>query len=249
METDLYEFPDETIVYVPLLPKAKLSDSIKAVNRLASVRLAAIPHLAARNMPSTGATDEWLAELSSMGCNRLMLVAGDGGGNGPYKDTLDVLGSGLLEKYGFSNIGVAGHPDGHVHAADSRVRAALEIKNSYAIEHKINMWIVTQFFLDMESFSHWLDDWEEYFGNLPVHIGLAGRVSIHTLVKYAIRCGIVTSARFMAQNPRFGRSPESMLEDYRLYCGHRPRVRGLHLFPFGDTAAAAKWVGRNESKI
>ena len=122
-------FAEGTEIYLPFLHGDDLPLSVTAAKKIQAEGMVSTPHLAARSVPSASQLDEWLDELSEAGCHRLMLIAGDPlAHRGPYRDTLDVLNSGLLEKHGFTHLGVAAHPDGHLHASESDVRSALEIK-------------------------------------------------------------------------------------------------------------------------
>ena len=185
-----------------------------------------------------------------------MLIAGDPlAHQGPYRDTLDVLSSGLLEKHGFTHLGVAAHPDGHAHASESDVRSALEIKKAYAREKDVHMWVVTQFVFDMTNFAKWLDDWEEAFDFLPIHVGLAGPSSLAILMRYAARCGVATSVKMLLTNRNSRRlmsswNPDDQLKELYELCGNHVsrRLKGLHLFPFGGLESAARWLEQMAGK-
>jgi methylenetetrahydrofolate reductase (NADPH) len=243
-------FAEGTEIYLPLLRGDDLNLSVTAAKKILGERMVATPHLAARSVPGASQLDEWLHELAEAGCNRLMLIAGDPlTHQGPYRDTLDVLSSGLLEKHGFIYLGVAAHPDGHVHASESDVRSALEIKKTYAREKNVHMWVVTQFVFDMTNFAKWLDEWQEAFDFLPLHVGLAGPSSLASLMRYAARCGVATSVKMLLTNRNSRRlmsswNPDDQLKELYELCGNHVsrRLKGLHLFPFGGLESAARWL-------
>ena len=249
-------FAEGTEIYLPLLHGDDLHLSVTAAKKVRAEGMVATPHLAARSVPDASQLDEWLHELSEAGCHRLMLIAGDPlAHRGPYRDTLDVLRSGLLEKHGFIYLGVAAHPDGHLHASESDVRSALEIKKAYAREKGIHMWLVTQFVFDMANFANWLDAWEEAFDFLPIHVGLAGPSSLASLMRYAARCGVATSVKMMLTNRNSRRlmgswNPDDQLKELYELCGDHVsrRLKGLHLFPFGGLERAARWLDAGEDK-
>lgn len=249
-------FAEGTEIYLPLLRGDDLNLSVTAAKKIHSERMVATPHLAARSVPGASQLDEWLHELAEAGCNRLMLIAGDPFTHqGPYRDTLDVLSSGLLEKHGFIHLGVAAHPDGHVHASESVVRSALEIKKAYARDKDVHMWVVTQFVFDMTNFAKWLDEWEEAFDFLPIHVGFAGPSSLASLMRYAARCGVATSVKMMLTNRNSRRlmsswSPDDQLKELYELCGNHviKRLKGLHLFPFGGLEKAARWLDAGEGE-
>jgi len=245
-------FAEGTEIYLPLLRGDDLNLSVIAAKKILGERMVATPHLAARSVPDASQLDEWLHELAEAGCNRLMLIAGDPlAHQGPYRDTLDVLSSGLLEKHGFTHLGVAAHPDGHVHASESDVRSALEIKKAYARDKDVHMWVVTQFVFDMTNFAKWLDEWEEAFDFLPIHVGLAGPSSLASLMRYAARCGVATSVKMLLTNRNSKRlmgswNPDDQLKELYELCGNHVsrRLKGLHLFPFGGLESAARWLDK-----
>ena len=247
-------FAEGTEIYLPLLRGDDLNLSVTAAKKILDERMVATPHLAARSVPDASQLDEWLHELAEAGCNRLMLIAGDPlAHQGPYRDTLDVLSSGLLEKHGFTHLGVAAHPDGHVHASETDVRSALEIKKAYAREKDVHMWVVTQFVFDMTNFAKWLDDWEEAFDFLPIHVGLAGPSSLAILMRYAARCGVATSVKMLLTNRNSRRlmsswNPDDQLKELYELCGNHVsrRLKGLHLFPFGGLERAARWLDEGD---
>ena len=249
-------FAEGTEIYLPFLHGDDLPLSVTAAKKIQAQGMIATPHLAARSVPSASQLDEWLDELSEAGCHRLMLIAGDPlAHRGPYRDTLDVLSSGLLEKHGFIHLGVAAHPDGHLHASESDVRSALEIKKAYARDKGVHMWLVTQFVFDMANFANWLDAWEEAFDFLPIHVGLAGPSSLASLMRYAARCGVATSVKMMLTNRNSRRlmsswNPDDQLKELYEVCGDRAirRLKGLHLFPFGGVERAARWLDAGEYK-
>ena len=111
------------------------------------------------------------------------------------------------------------------------------------------MWVVTQFVFDMTNFAKWLDDWEEAFDFLPIHVGLAGPSSLAILMRYAARCGVATSVKMLLTNRNSRRlmsswNPDDQLKELYELCGNHVsrRLKGLHLFPFGGLESAARWL-------
>jgi methylenetetrahydrofolate reductase (NADPH) len=239
-----------TQVYLPQLPGSSMDDSLKAVEIITRNRLAATPHLAARSVPSPEALDSWLGALTDLGCHRIFLIAGDPNQqSGPYKDSLQLLESGLLEKHSIRHIGVAGHPDGHEHVDAIKLKDALAQKRAYATAHGVDMWVVTQFMFDIPLLSRWLNEWDESLATLPVHIGIAGPANMITLLRYAARCGVTASAKVLAKNPASMKllgswNPDGQMEEIEQRCGDKigERIGGIHLFPFGGLKKAAGWL-------
>ncbi len=234
--------PAGTCVYLPFLPRGSLTETVAACRQLAAEGLLPVPHVTARAAASRAKLDEQLARLAAAGATSLLLVAGDRRRPaGPFKSTLDVLDTGLLQAHGFAEIGVAGHPEGHPVAGPRTLIDALRRKAAYAAGTGTRMWIVTQFAFAADPVIDWLERLRQAGIELPVRIGLPGPAKAQTLLRYALQCGVGASARMLAQRPDavtrlLGRwTPESMLLPLARYrsCHPAAGIAGVHVFPFG----------------
>lgn len=234
--------PPGTGVYVPYLPRASMADTVGACRQLAAAGFRAVPHVTARAASSRAKLDEQLARLEETGAKSLLLIAGDRRRPaGPFKSTLDVLDTGLLQAHGFDEIGVAGHPEGHPSADERILVEALHRKAAYAADTGARMWIVTQFAFSAEPVIDWLERLRQEGIELPVRVGLPGPAKPQTLLRYALQCGVGASSRMLARRPDavthlLGRwTPEAMLPPLARYQSERPAagVAGIHVFPFG----------------
>ena len=50
---------------------------------------------------------------------------------GPFPDTISLLETGIFDKYGISEIGIAGHPEGSPDIPDLEIKKALLLKNKF----------------------------------------------------------------------------------------------------------------------
>ncbi len=244
-----------TAVYVPYLPRADFADTIAACRHLVGEGLCPVPHLAARTIPSRRQLGNWLSELAAAGVDSVFLIAGDTTKPcGPFADTLQVLDTGLLQQHGFRKVGIGGFPEGHPHADAAAARRALALKTAYARDTGTEMWVVTQFAFEAEAVVAWLRALREDGCMLPVRIGVPGPTQLHTLLAFALRCGIGTSAKALAQGPSAVRklasrwSPDALVEGLArgLLADERvdalAPVAGLHVFPFGGLRQSAEWL-------
>jgi len=237
-------------VYVPFLPGAEFSETIAACKILMQQGLCAVPHLPARKIGSTAQVADWLAELRTIGCTDLFLVAGDTIGRaGPYFDTLELLDSGVVIDHGFRHIGVAGHPESHPVADAATLADALRSKRDYALSTGTTMWVVTQFVFQAEVFLQWLDRHREVIEPMSVQFGFPGPSSLGTLLKYAHLCGVATSLRALGRRPSLVSlatdwHPGAMLEAVCHYAEEFPAtpLQGCHLFPFGGLKQSIEWL-------
>ena len=106
-----------------------------------------VPHLAARSLRDTDQLSSLLtAYTSRCGVNEVLVI---GGGVdqpvGAFSDSIQVLDTGLIQRYGIQNVGVAGHPEGSPDITHSEIAEALAAKNTLAKRDGLNMYIETQF--------------------------------------------------------------------------------------------------------
>jgi methylenetetrahydrofolate reductase (NADPH) len=240
-----------TAVYVPYLPRAQFADTISACRHLVREGLVPVPHLAARAIPSRRQLDDWLGELAAAGADSLFLIAGDTSKpRGPFSDTLQILETGLLQRHGFNRIGIGGFPEGHPHADTTALRRALAFKTAYARETGTEMWFVTQFVFEAEPVAAWLQGLRDEGFALPVRIGIPGPAQLRTLLAFALRCGMGTSAKALVQRPEIAAklanrwSPDTLVSSLACGCLADPStpILGIHVFPFGGIRQSAEWL-------
>lgn len=232
--------PPATRVYVPWLPRAAAADAVRACAALSREGFAPVPHIAVRAIGSRARLDDHLGRFAEAGARSILLIAGDRPrAAGPFASTLDVLGSGLLERNGFAEIGVAGHPEGHPVADERMLLGALRAKQEYARATGGTVRIVTQFAFVAAPVTEWLQRLRAEGIGLPVRIGVPGPAKPKTLLRYALSCGVAASSRLLARRPDaairlLGRwTPDTMLSPLALHAEGDGQVEGVHVFPFG----------------
>ena len=244
------QLPARSAVYVPFPPRGRWADTVAACERAGAAGMRPVPHLPARSVRSSDELDDRLSALVEAGADALMLVAGDREvPAGPYPDTPALLDSGRLAEHGVVRLGVASYPERHPLVAQADLDEALRRKMEYARRTETELWLVTQFVFSAAPALAWLARTREAGCTLPVRIGVPGPVALRTLIDYAVRSGVVASARALKRTPGLARlagrwSPRPValaLADHLAARGHAPAV-GLHLYTFGGLAAAADWL-------
>jgi methylenetetrahydrofolate reductase (NADPH) len=238
-------------VYVTFLPGADYKDSVAAAKRLREQGLEPVPHFAARSI--TGATQfqDYLERVTGeAGVSRVLTIAGGVDKPlGPYSDSMQLLDSGLFDKYGISSIGVAGHPEGSPDISDQAIRDALKWKNAFAERSDAALYILTQFCFEAGPIIAW-DRMLNAEGNkLPVRIGVPGIAKLSTLINYAVACGVGNSIRFLKRQGAGvtgllrHQTPEKLVRDLAAYAASDPdcSIDGVHMYPLGGLAKTAKW--------
>ncbi|MEM7071125.1 MAG: methylenetetrahydrofolate reductase, partial [Pseudomonadota bacterium] len=160
-----------TIVYVTFLPGSDWHDTLECVKRLKTQNMRPVPHISARSTLSKTVLDESLARYRDEGCDQLLLIAGAlEKPLGPFKDTIDILDTGLIQSYGYQKIGVAGHPEGSPDMSKQAICEALMAKNAFARETNLDLHIVTQFCFEFDPLIKWQKELAEWGNQLPIHI-------------------------------------------------------------------------------
>jgi methylenetetrahydrofolate reductase (NADPH) len=244
-------FAAGTEVTITFLPGDNYRHNIETASVLRRAGFNPVPHIAAREMPSREALDDFLARArGEADVTRILLIAGDvAAARGPFKSSFDVRASGLIEARGIARVSLAGYPEGHPYLPADAAFGGLEAWRDWGQQTKIRVDVVTQFCFESAPILGWIGEFDARGIDLPVIVGLAGPASPATLTKFALRCGIGNSIRSLrSQIGRFGRlladtGPDDVVRGLR----SAPReatasIAGFHLFPFGGLRKAAEWL-------
>jgi methylenetetrahydrofolate reductase (NADH) len=244
-------FSAGTEVTITFLPGDNYRHNIDTASALRRAGFNPVPHIAAREMPSREALDDFLSRArGEADAKRILLIAGDvAAAKGPFKSSLDVCASGLIEARGFARLSIAGHPEGHPYLAAAGTFKALQAWRDWGQLKNIDVDIVTQFCFESAPILGWIAELDARGIDLPVIVGLAGPATPATLTKFALRCGVGNSMRALrAQIGRFGRlltdtGPDDVMRGLRAAPeAATASIAGFHLFPFGGLRKAAEWT-------
>jgi methylenetetrahydrofolate reductase (NADPH) len=244
-------FRPGTDVTITFLPGDNYRHNVETAAALRRAGYNPVPHVAAREMPSREALDDFLTRArGEAGVTRILLIAGDvAAAKGPFKSSLDVRASGLIETHGFVSMSIAGHPEGHPFLEPSRAFNVLETWRDWGRQTNIRIDVVTQFCFESAPILEWIGELDARGGGLPVIVGLAGPATPATLMKFALRCGIGNSMRSLrGQIGRFGRlltdtGPDDVMRGLQSAPGNaKASIAGFHLFPFGGLRKTGDWL-------
>jgi methylenetetrahydrofolate reductase (NADPH) len=238
-------------VSITFLPGDNYRHNVETAAALRSAGFNPVPHIAAREIASREALDDFLRRLrGEAGVTRMLLIAGDVAiARGPFKSSRDVAASGLIEAHGYSRVSVAGHPEGHPWLDPLHAMEGLATWRAWGRERRIELDIVTQFCFEPTPLVSWLAELRRAAVDLPVIIGLAAPATPATLMTFALRCGIGQSIRAVRnQIGRYGRlltdaGPDDVVRG--LLAAPRDStagIAGFHLFPFGGLRKAGNWL-------
>ena len=247
-----YILPPGTTVYVTLLPGSTIDDTLSICERLASEGFHPVPHFAARQIPNRRKLENSLVRFrDSVGSDQILALAGTSlTPVGSFENSMQLLETGLFEKYGVRSIGVAGHPEGSPDISDADLESAIRWKNEFAKRTDADLYLVTQFCFEAQPVVRWERALRESGNALPIHIGVPGVATIGTLIKHAKACGIGNSMKFLNKQARSAAkllansAPDRLLQDLAAYRINNPEcsIQKLHVYPLGGLRKSAEWL-------
>jgi methylenetetrahydrofolate reductase (NADPH) len=239
-----------TPVAVTFLPGEDAEARIDATLAVRALGFEPMPHFSARRIPSADEFAQYLgAVVVRAGVRRCFVVAGDPPvPQGPFADSMSLIGSGLFEGAGVEAIGIGGHPEGHPIMSPDQCWAVLDEKVAAIAERGMAPLIVTQFAFDADPVLTWLATLRRRGISVPVRIGIPGPAGIKRLLRFAAHCGVGATASVMK---KYGVSigtllgtagPDKLVNSFA--AGLSPdhgKVR-LHFYPFGGLKPTAQWI-------
>ena len=244
--------PPGATVFITFLPGSNFADTIAAAIRLRREGFNPVPHFAARSLPSRAFLDESLARLTGdAGVDQVLLIGGAlTQPLGEFSNTMQLLDTGLFDRYGIPRIGIAGHPEGSPDIPDAQIRTALAWKNAFAERTGASLYIVTQFCFEAAPVIAWDRRIQSEGNRLPVYIGIPGLASLKALIGHARACGVGPSMRFLTRQARnvakllTVSAPDRLVTGLAAYQATDPGcgIRGVHVYPLGGLRKSARWT-------
>ena len=242
-----------TSVNVTFLPGSDPMDTIAVSKRLKDDGMNAIPHIAARSLKSAEQLDELVAAMTSQAGVDEVLVIGGGVDNpvGDFSSSMEVLATGILQKYGIQRIGVSGHPEGSPDISDAEIADALAWKNEFATKEGLQLYIETQFCFEADMVLDWERKIRADGNKLPIRVGIPGPATIKTLFRFAQISGIGPSMRFVAKQAKNVAKLMTVQSPHLLLAGLAEGmandkdclVQHFHYYPFGGFVKTAAYAG------
>ncbi len=225
-------------------------DIVAACVKLRRAGFTPMPHIAARRLASfTQARDFLRRAAVEAEVRDVLIIGGDPAHSvGPFRDTLELLATGLVEDHGVRHVAFAGYPEGHPsidrHSLDKALRAKLALARARGLEASL----ITQFGFEAAPIERWIRSLRDDDILCPIRIGIAGPASVATLAKFAVRCGIGASLRALGRGQTaFARilveaTPDALI-DALAAAEHRDApIGGLHFFTFGGVRRTTAWI-------
>jgi methylenetetrahydrofolate reductase (NADPH) len=237
-------------------PGSPIEDIVSLSVRFKQAGMRPVPHIIARKLSSRDQLASSLEALRKAGIDEALCIAGDiVVDNHAYDSSIEVLRTGLFGEYEFSEVAVAGHPEGSKAIGEARVAQAFAEKIEFAKSAPFRMRFVTQFGFDPSVFTDWEDLTSAQGADLPIHVGMAGPASLRQLAKFAVMCGVGASGRMLLNrtgataNLLRTQGPDPMIVHIAKHRAANPasRLKTAHIFAFGGVAKSARWVNAARS--
>ncbi len=248
-------WPKNTRVYIAHLEGTEITDMISTASRIKKAGYLPMPHFPARIIKDKAVLEQWVNKYAEIGVNEALILAG--GVNSPvghFSNSMQLLATGLFEKYGFTRLHVAGHPEGNKDidndGTDKNIMKALKWKQDYSKDSEAIMEITTQFFFESNLVINWANKILSNGITLPINIGIAGPAKLQTMIKFAISCGVGPSLRVLERRAKditkllFPFEPTTLLKELANHHANHPRnnIKGVHFFPLGGIEKSSDFI-------
>jgi methylenetetrahydrofolate reductase (NADPH) len=243
-EQVLAHLPKDVKVTVTASPRRGLDATLELTERLTAAGYVTEPHISARLVHDRVHLSEVLDRLHAGGVRELFVLAGDTAEPaGDFPDAVDLLEAMGPRRADFDAIGITGYPESHHLISDEETIRAMFAKAPMATH------IVSQLCFDAATISGWIADVRRRGTDLPIWIGVPGRVPYAKLLRVSMKIGLGESARFLTHHRSWmSRLVTRQFKPDRLVrelapCALDPaaRVAGYHLYTFNEVARTERW--------
>ena len=248
--------PEGTRVYIAHIEGTPIEDMVRTATRLSGDGFDVMPHFPARIIADEATLKDWIARYQGeAGVKQALLLAGGvTNPHGDFDSSMQLLETGAFDAAGFTDLHVAGHPEGNKDIDPSggrgNVDAALQWKQKFSERTDANMAIATQFAFEAAPIIAWADGLKAAGVDLPIHIGIAGPAKLQTLIKFSIACGVGASRKVLQKRAKdvskllLPFEPTQVIADLAAHKAANPDfgVTKVHFFPLGGIKTNANWA-------
>jgi methylenetetrahydrofolate reductase (NADPH) len=251
--------PKGTRVYITHIEGTPIEDMVATAARIKSEGFDVMPHFPARIIKDEATLADWIARYQGEADVRqaLLLAGGVAQPHGDFDSSMQLLETGLFDKAGFTQLNVAGHPEGNKDidpdGSDANVMEALRWKQSFSERTDADMALATQFAFEAGPIIAWADAVKDAGIDIPIHIGIAGPAKLQTLIKFAIACGVGPSLKVLQKRAMdvtkllLPYEPTDVLAELAAHKAAHPdfNITKVHFFPLGGIKTNANWATEN----
>ena len=251
--------PQNTRIYIAHIEGTPIHEMVDTAKRLSEEGYNVMPHFPARIIENKKVLIDWINRYKNeAGVKDALLLAG--GVNHPYGDfnsSMDLLDSGEFDKAGFTNLHVAGHPEGNMDidqdGSTKNVDSAISWKQEFSKRTDAKMAMATQFCFESGPVIEWADRMASIGVDIPIHIGVAGPAKLQTMIKFSMACGVGASLRVLKRRAKdvtkllLPFKPDQFLTELAEHKSLNPDflITNVHFFPLGGIKTNANWTIEN----
>ena len=254
LEEARHAIPAGTKINVTFLGNEDLDMRVAAAKAVKDLGFVPVPHISARRLKSQDQLEEFLGRLQEVGATEhVFSVGGDPAEpEGPYPDSLSLIRTGLLPKYGVREVSIAGYPEGHPDIKTDVLWHHLEEKSAELQKQALDAVILTQFAFDTDPVMSWIKEVRGRGVDSQIRVGTPGPAGIKRLLGFARRFGIGANAMivkkygFSLTNLMGTAGPDRFVSDLSGLLAEDPAsgdVR-LHFYTFGGLLATSEWANQ-----
>ncbi len=239
--------PRPARVTVTCSPKHGPDRGLETAVRLRQLGHSVTVHVAARMVRGREHLDALLAGMADAGIEDLFLIAGDiDEPVGEYSSAVELLPLLADHPERPELIGIPGYPEGHPLVSEDEIERALHAKSRLAD------YVVTQMCFHAEALRGWIEREREDGLELPVVIGMPGKVTRRKLLRMSVRVGVGPSLDFLHKQKGLRSLLSRRSTADRLFEGIAPllddprlAVAGFQYFTFNELLQTWEWHQRN----
>jgi methylenetetrahydrofolate reductase (NADPH) len=232
-------------VAVTCSPAKGVEVTLDMSERLANRGFKIVPHIAARMVKDKGHLGEIMARLNDLPIISIFVPGGDAPKPaGVYSKALELLRDIAEFEHRFTEIGIAGHPEGHPAVSNEVLFEEMRQKQQYS------NYIVTQMCFDAEIIGKWVRDIRSDGITLPVWLGLPSVSNRVSLMTTSLRIGVGNSLRYLKNNSKIvarllqsrNYRPDDLLIELAPYLADPElKIQGHHIYCFNQVEKAEQW--------
>ncbi|WP_020680555.1 hypothetical protein [Marinobacterium rhizophilum] len=258
VEVSASEIPPGTSINIAFLGNETHDQRVNAARVIRKYGFEPVPIISSRRLRSERDLDSLLNLLNEAASpSRFIFVGGDPSmPAGPYRDSLALLASGVVQRHAIRHVGIVGYPEGHPKIDTDTLWRSLKWKHRFLRDSGCTVEITTQFGFDTDAALHWTQRLRDEGIDAPVRIGVPGPADVGKLLRYAKQFGVVTSTAIAR---RYGFSLTNLLRHSVSDRYWKDLVTGAarqnlgdiryHLYPFGGILEGVRWMNKQVSSI
>ena len=248
--------PTGTLIYIAHIEGTPIDEMVATAKKINDQGFCPMPHFPARIIKDKKVLNDWILRYRNEAnvSNALLIAGGANKPYGEYDSSIQLIESELFDKANFSNLHIAGHPEGSLDidpdGSTKNVDHALSWKNEYSKRTDAKMAITTQFSFDADAVISWANSVKASGVDIPIHIGIAGPAKLQTLLRYSLECGVGASIKIIQKRAKdltkllLPYKPTNIISQLAEYKDKNPdfNIEKVHFFPLGGVKQVSDFV-------